>query len=167
MFIVNRGLLILVFMTGLLAGSLASFSQGKPDLFQAVPYAFNYSDNDRPSPQDWIRQEQIHVYDDRVVIDIDNPEWAMFTDTDSMDPLIDINSNAIEIQPDSEDDVHVGDIVSYASGIIDGYVIHRVIETGYDSKGWYAILKGDNNPEPDPEKVRFEQIQRVVVGIIY
>jgi Fe-S-cluster formation regulator IscX/YfhJ len=42
-----------------------------------------------------------------------------------------------------------------------------VIETGEDSNGWYAIFKGDNNPIRDPSKVRFSQIRRIVVAVIY
>src|SRR3989344_5280723 len=39
---------------------------------------------DKPSPAARISTEQILVYDDEVVIKIDNPQWAVFTDTNSM-----------------------------------------------------------------------------------
>ena len=119
------------------------------------------------SPYDHIKENQIHVYDSRIIIDIDDPEWATFTDTNYMDPVIDYGANAIEIIPKTQNEVHVGDIVSYRSDYAEGIIIHRVIGTGYDSVGWYAVMKGDNNPEKDPGKVRFEQIQRIVVAIIY
>ena len=45
----------------------------------------------------------------------DNPEWSVFTDTNSMDPVIDSTSNAIEIIPKQAEDIHVGDIVAYQS----------------------------------------------------
>ncbi len=131
------------------------------------PFSFIYSIGDVPSPKDRIGQDQIHVYDDKVVIDLDNPEWAYFTDTNSMDPVLDEGSNAIEIIPSSVSEIQVGDIVSYNSVYVDGTVIHRVIEIGYDNKGWYARMKGDNLNMRDPEKVRFDQIQRVVVAVIY
>jgi len=122
---------------------------------------------DKSSPYDWIKPYQISVYNDQVIIKIENPEWSMFTDTKSMDPIIDSTSNAIEIIPKSEDDIHLGDIVAYKSNYKDGTVTHRIIEIGNDAFGWYARLKGDNNDRIDPGKVRFEQIKRVVVAIIY
>jgi len=119
------------------------------------------------SPYDRIKEEQIHVYEDRIIIDLDNAEWATFTDTNSMDPVIDEGANAIEIVPKSINEIHPGDIVSYESSYVDGTIIHRVKSVGYDPEGWYAIMQGDNNPTEDPEKVRFEQVRRIVVAIIY
>jgi len=122
---------------------------------------------EHPSPFDRIKEDQIHVYSNRVVIDIDNVEWSRFSDTNSMDPVIDNSANAIQIVPETPEDIHVGDIVSYKSDYSDGIIIHRVYETGYDEIGWYAIMKGDNISQPDPGKVRFNQVKRVVIGIIY
>lgn len=119
------------------------------------------------SPYDHIKQEDINVYDDRVIIEIDNPEWAEFADTNSMDPVIDISSNVIQVVPKSESEVHVGDIVSYESYYADGIIIHRVINIDFDEQGWYAEIKGDNLPFKDPGKVRFNQIKKTTVGIVY
>ena len=122
---------------------------------------------DKNSPHDWIKPTQIAVYNDQVVIKIKDPEWALFTNTKSMDPVIDSTANALEIIPNSEKDIHVGDIVAYESKYKEGIITHRVVDIGHDSFGWYARLKGDNNDYTDPGKVRFNQIKRVVVGIIY
>ncbi|RME53117.1 signal peptidase I [Candidatus Woesearchaeota archaeon] len=84
-----------------------------------------------------------------------------------MDPVIDSGANAIEFVPTSEEDINVGDIISYTSPYTTGPVIHRVIDIGEDENGKYYILKGDNNPRADPGKIRFEDIQRVVLAIIY
>jgi hypothetical protein len=84
-----------------------------------------------------------------------------------MDPVLDASANGIEIIPESEADIHVGDIVSYQSSSVEGTVIHRVVELGNDEEGWYAIMKGDNNQFADPGKVRFDQIKRVLVAVIY
>jgi len=119
------------------------------------------------SPSDWIKEDQILVYDNKVIIDIENAEWASFTDTNSMDPVIDENAHAIEIAPKSYRDIQEGDIVSYSLEGIEGTIIHRIVETGFDSDGWYAITKGDNLDKKDPFKIRFENIKRVVVAIIY
>lgn len=117
-------------------------------------------------PADRISEDRIKVLPDKIVIDVPNARWATFTPTHSMAPIFDAGSNAIQIIPQTSAEIQVGDIVSYIwkDGSI---IIHRVIETGSDEKGWYAILKGDNNPVQDPEKVRFEQIKRVVIAIVY
>jgi signal peptidase len=120
-----------------------------------------------PSPSKWIGENQIGVYSQRVILDIEDPQWAIFTDTHSMEPVISSRSYAIEVVPESEDQINVGDIVSYESKYADGTIIHRVIEKGTDSQGVYFILKGDNNPNPDPGRIRFGQVKRVVVAIIY
>jgi hypothetical protein len=122
---------------------------------------------EKPSPYDWIKEDQIHVYNNRIIIDIKDAEWASFTDTNSMDPLIDQGTNGIEIVPNSPEDIHVGDIVSYESKYAEGTIIHRVVEIGRDSQGWYARMKGDNVEKADPGRVRFSQIKRVLVGILY
>ncbi|OGM02210.1 hypothetical protein A3K72_00900, partial [Candidatus Woesearchaeota archaeon RBG_13_36_6] len=120
-----------------------------------------------PSPCDRVKEEQILVFRDHIIINLEDAEWATFTDTNSMDPVIDQGANAIEYVPKNESEICVGDIVSYESKYADGVLIHRVVETGNDSQGWYAVMKGDNNPYKDPGKIRFDQIKRVVVAIIY
>ncbi|HYD03930.1 MAG TPA: hypothetical protein VEC16_06560 [Alphaproteobacteria bacterium] len=120
-----------------------------------------------PSPSSWIKENQIGVYSQRVILDIADPQWASFTDTHSMEPVLSSRSYAIEIVPESADQINIGDIVSYKSKYADGTIIHRVVDKGEDSQGVYFIMKGDNNPSNDPGKVRFDQIQRVVVAIIY
>lgn len=121
---------------------------------------------EKPSPYDRIKEDQIHVYPDKVLLDIKNVQWAKFTDTNSMDPVIDEGSNALQIIPKTEAEIYVGDIISYDSDYSYGIVIHRVVRIGDDGE-WYAIAKGDNNPAIDPGKIRFDQIKKVVIGIIY
>ena len=146
------------------ASTDVTFPQPSTDLF---PAGFIMANPDVSSPADHISESQIQVFDDRVVIKIDNPQWARFTDTNSMDPVLDKEANAIEIIPQSTADIYVGDIISYENIISAGTIIHRVVEIGQDDKGWFAITKGDNNPSPDPMKVRFEDVRRLVVAIVY
>lgn len=120
---------------------------------------------DQLSPSDIIQQEQIQLFEDRVVIWVENPQWATFTDTKSMDPVLDTHAYALQIIPKQETQIGKGDIISYRT--THGVIIHRVIDIGYDDLGWYAITKGDNNPVPDSEKVRFEQVQKMLFGILY
>ena len=131
-----------------------------------MPQSYSIEEKNTSSPSDWIKENQIQVQKDKVIINIENAKWAKFTDTDSMLPFLDENSNAIEVIPRNENDIKIGDIVSYRAFTND-IVIHRVIEKGVDEQGVYFILKGDNNPYPDPEKVRFSQVQRVLVAVIY
>jgi hypothetical protein len=129
----------------------------------------SYGNREKASPSDRLKQSDVHVTNSRVVIDAVPGrvfESAVFTNTNSMDPLIDDGSQALQIVPLSESEIKVGDIISYDSGKY-GIIIHRVINIGKDGDGWYAIVKGDNNPAPDPFKVRFNQIRRVLVGVLY
>ncbi|MEM0230670.1 MAG: signal peptidase I [Candidatus Woesearchaeota archaeon] len=119
------------------------------------------------APPDRITEKQIYVFRDKVILDIPNAEWASFTPTHSMEPVLNENSNAIEVKPSSESEIQVGDIIAYRSEYAEGTIIHRVISIGSDEKGWFCIAKGDNNPNPDPGKIRFSQIESVVVAIIY
>ena len=131
------------------------------------PYAAGKSVVEQASPSDWIDESQIKVYKNRVIIDVKDAEWAAFTDTNSMDPVIDKGANAIEIVPKDHKDIKAGDIISYEIDEVNGTIIHRIIKTGFDDNGWYAITKGDNVKSADPYKIRFENIKRVVIAIIY
>ena len=116
-------------------------------------------------PYDRVQKENVQVYSDRAIIYMAGLRWANFSSTGSMLPVLGSGSHAIQVIPKFPEDIHIGDIVSYR---LDGAVIiHRVIGTGSDEEGNYFITKGDNNPEPDPEPVRFSRIDRVVVGILY
>ena len=119
------------------------------------------------SPADRVKEDQILVSKERVVLNLQNAEWATFTDTNSMDPVLDAGANAIEVVPASEDELQVGDIAVYESEYADGLIIHRIVYRGEDEKGTYFIFKGDNNPASDPGRIRFSQVRKVVVAIIY
>jgi len=119
------------------------------------------------SPKNYFDTHQIKVYRDRVILDAENIVWAGFEDTKSMLPIINKDTNALQIIPNCPEDIQIGDIVSYKSHYAEGIIIHRVIHIDQDSKGTYFVLKGDNNPSSDPGKIRCNQIQRKVVAIIY
>ncbi len=122
---------------------------------------------ERLSPSDWISEDQIKVYPDKIVLDVEDAVWARFADTNSMDPFLDAGTNAIEIKPSSASQIKPGDIIAYTTGNFNGTVIHRVIDKGTDGKGTYFIAKGDNNVDADPKKIRFNQIRYVLVAVIY
>jgi signal peptidase I len=167
-FIEKTLLVCIIFVAGMLVATVYN------EVFAAtteVPTATSAFASNTPTPQnspsDWMKEQDISVYNNRVILNIQNPQWAKFTDTHSMEPVLSSNANAIEIVPQSEDQLKVGDIVSYKSDYADGYVIHRIVSIGKDDQGTYFVLKGDNNPTSDPGKVRFKQIQRVVIAIVY
>lgn len=162
---------IVIFLAGWLASSAIMIgdtdpvprTEGTDDIF----FVFDTEPVDRISPHDWVNESQIHVSNAGVIIDIEDAEWAKFTDTNSMDPIIDQGANAIQIVPSSPEMIHVGDIISYVTELREGVIIHRVIEIGEDDEGWFAITKGDNLRQQDPLKVRFDQIRRILIAIIY
>jgi hypothetical protein len=121
---------------------------------------------DQLSPRDRITESQIEVFDDKVVLNVAGATWASFTDTNSMDPSLDIGANALQLIPRQANDVSVGDIISYINED-NQRIIHRVVYKGADREGVYFIVKGDNNRVSDPGKIRFEQIDRVLFAIIY
>ena len=122
--------------------------------------------NNRASPADRLKDVDVQLGDESVMLNLGTkPRWSRFTATHSMDPVLDKDSNAIEISPRNPYDIHVGDIISYQTE--DGIIIHRVIRIGKDGLGMYYVTKGDNNPIRDLDKVRFNQITGVVVAVVY
>lgn len=118
------------------------------------------------SPSDYVKENQIDVQKNKVIINIAGASWSSFANTNSMDPLLDEHSNALEIVPVCED-LRVGDIVVYKSIIYNDHIVHRVQSIDFDDSGLFFRLKGDNNPALDPEKVRCDQIKYQVIGILY
>lgn len=164
-----KQVVVIVFILSLIALSTAIFIDlsNDPELQNPINRAmYRIMTGERLSPADHIKEDQIRVEGNQVIITIKNANIASFTDTNSMDPLLDENSNAIQIRPQSPSDIHLGDIISYAS-FSGGIIIHRVVEISEDDEGIFYIAKGDNNSRPDDEKIRFEQVRYITVGIIY
>ena len=64
-------------------------------------------------PFDRVDQSRIHVFPDRVVIDVEDVTWVEYVDGDSMEPVLGMEANGLEVIPEPERDVHFGDIVAY------------------------------------------------------
>lgn len=118
---------------------------------------------ERLSPSDRVKEEHLQLFSDKLIINFPELRLASYTNTNSMDPLFDEHATGLEIMPSSEEDIHAGDIIAYQSG--NDLIVHRVILIGEDGLGWYAVLKGDNSKEL--EKVRFEQVKYLLIGILY
>lgn len=154
--------LALTFILGWLSSYV--FSQIQPS--SAVEFPLTANDA-KPSPYDRVSESQIHVLNDKVVIDVPNVQWAAYADTHSMEPVLKAGATGLELIPNSENDIHVGDVVAYEADWSDGLVVHRVIDSGRDESGTYFILKGDNNGSADPGRIRFSDIKYVLIGVIY
>lgn len=150
------GLVLLSFCCGLLTAHLIETPQ-LPSATSVAP--------DRAGPQDWISQDQIKVYPDRVVLEIPDARWASFAPTRSMDPVLDQGAFGIQIVPHSPEQLAIGDIITY--DYQGRKIIHRIVEIGQDGQGYYFRTKGDNNPAMDPYIVRWHQVERVLVALIY
>lgn len=157
MFKSRWSLVIFVFLLGFIVSWI---------LNSAILVSGSNISKDQLSPRNRVSESQIKVYGDRVILNVEGATWANFTDTNSMDPSIDVGANALQLIPKKADDIGVGDIISYTNSK-GQRIIHRVVYKGTDEKGIYFIVKGDNNRVSDPGKVRFSQIDRVLFAIIY
>ncbi|MCU0642421.1 MAG: hypothetical protein MUF61_02480 [archaeon] len=124
----------------------------------------SHSISDIQAPQDTIKESNIEVYSDKIVIKVSNASLSAYAPTGSMTPLFNEGANGVRIVPLSEDEIAIGDIVSYQKG--ENLIVHRVIEKGTDEQGVYFIVKGDNNSEADG-KIRFEEIKYKTIAILY
>jgi len=155
--------LMIVFVLGFL--SCICFTFGLSYIGFERPLSFNILNlNEVQAPSDWVKSEQIEVYEDRIVINVEHASLSRYADTGSMKPVLDFNSNGIRIKPESEQDINVGDIVSF--NYQGSLIVHRVVAKGTDEEGVYFITKGDNNSVSDG-KIRFEDIEYVTVGLIW
>ncbi len=160
-----RGYINYFLLALLIAGILAMLSLAVLSADERRMPASAFSGREVPSPGNWISEEQIKVYPDRVVLEIPHAVWAGFTDTNSMDPFLDESSHGLEVKPSSPEEIQAGDIISYRTPY--GVFVHRVIGVEKDGKGIYYVVKGDNNATADPFKVRFSEVEGVLVAVIY
>ena len=131
-----------------------------------IPASFDYLgfSFDNSAPFDFIKEKDIQVYNDKIIINIDGASIGRYAPTGSMKPVLDSSANGIRIKPQSEEDIHIGDIITFRQ---DNYlIIHRVIDIGTDNEGIYFITKGDNNDIIDG-KIRFKDIEYITIGVIW
>lgn len=133
-------------------------------LFSGDMTGFSVVGRQEPLPSDFIKEEDIYANDKGVIIKIENPILSRYENTGSMAPLLGEKSTGVGFKPNSQNDINIGDIISFNR---DGMtVIHRVIKKSFDSEGVFFITQGDNNSDDDG-KVRFSEIESVLVAIIY
>ncbi len=151
----------IIFLIGFFSANLLSYYlvYGVENPFSG---GFNFSDSS--APHDYIKESQIDVYPDKIILNVKEASISRYAPTGSMKPTFDENSNGIRVVPASENDIQIGDIVTYKEG--DSLIVHRVIDKGTDSGGMYFITKGDNNTLSDG-KVRFKDIKYITIGVIF
>jgi hypothetical protein len=116
------------------------------------------------APSDFINDNKITVYEDKVIISVEGAKLSTYESTGSMLPTLGEGVNGISVVPKFPDEINVGDIVSFRKG--EQLIVHRVVEKGTDEAGLYFITKGDNSVADDG-KIRFNDIERVLIGLIY
>jgi len=148
---------ILIFLIGLLIGYGIN-------IYSTAGVTGLVIDSYNLQPSNYVENKEIIIYPEEVVIKLKGAQLSSYDSTGSMLPTLGENVNGITIKPESEEDVNVGDIISFRKG--DKIIVHRVVEKGIDEQGVYFITKGDNSPTNDG-KIRFVEIERIVVGLIY
>lgn len=151
----NINLFTLGFVSCLAFIFLLSFSgiwaQGMPIIKQ-----------ENSTPGNWINLDEIELTSNGLILNIPNLKLSSYEPTGSMKPVLDYEANGIMIIPENSDQINIGDIVTFGKENI----VHRVIEKGEDLEGIWFITQGDNNTVAD-QKIRFEDIKYVTIGILY
>ncbi len=127
-----------------------------------TPLTLGYQETSPNSPGDWLSSSDIKLTKDSIIINIQGASISKYASTGSMAPVFDTGANGIRIKPQSPEDISIGDIVTFG----EENIVHRVVELGVDDFGYWYITKGDNNNYTD-EKIRFEEIRYVTIGILY
>ncbi len=136
--------------------------EGKIDVSKLVS-----ADVSLASPADRISYETIAIDSSKATVRSHNIRKWFIYDTNSMVPVMDVGSTVLTVEPKSFDDISIGDIIFFKVDEYDAKIVHRVIRTSYDRFSPYYVTKGDNNLVEDPFRVRFEDVEGVVIGIIY
>lgn len=125
---------------------------------------FFVSEPELKMPSNFISKYDIKADEKSVTFLIDNAVLSNYEDSESMLPVLGKGATGVGKKPVSPGEINVGDIVSFWQD--EKLIVHRVIGKGEDDLGVYFITKGDNNSLNDG-KIRFSQIDSVLVAIIY
>src|SRR4030042_7105782 len=146
----------IIFCLGFLSASLISFYFVYGSEVPLSLFNLSFNSDNNSAPFDFVEENQIQIFDDKVIINIAGASISRYAPTGSMLPVLDQGSNGIRIVPKSELEIHIGDIITFEQGNM--LIVHRVVEIGSDNEGTYFITKGDNNSINDG-KIRFADIK--------
>jgi signal peptidase I len=120
---------------------------------------------EKKAPSNFIEEDQIYSENNKLVIDISNFTLSRYCSSNSMVPILNENSTGVSIKPANSDSINVGDIISYWKD--NEIIVHRVVKKDKDDEGFYFIAKGDSAESSDKNKIRFNDIDSVLIAIIY
>ncbi|MBT3398179.1 S26 family signal peptidase [archaeon] len=151
-----------VFLIGFL--SCAVLFYGFFYLGAEMPLGMGAWGADVEAPSDYVGSDDVFIRGNEVVLRIPDASLSRYAPTGSMRPVLDVGTTGVRIIPQGEDEISVGDIVTFQRGF--DLIVHRVIEKGTDSEGIYFVTKGDNSDMADG-KIRFEDIRYKTIALIY
>lgn len=122
--------------------------------------------NNPSAPQPIVKPNNIIISEDRITIFIANTSLSRYAATGSMLPLLNENSKGIKIPVTNQNELHIGDIITFKDSNSNDLIIHRIINIGVDEQGTYYTTKGDNNLASDG-KIRFDKIMYKLVALVY
>lgn len=154
----------IIFLLGFLSANLVGFYFVYGSEMPLGLFNLSFNSDNNSAPFDFVKENQIQIFEDKVVINIEGASISRYAPTGSMLPVLDQGSNGIRIIPKSESDIHIGDIITFEQDNM--LIIHRVVKIGSDSEGTYFVTKGDNNNIND-EKIRFKDIKYITIGVIW
>jgi hypothetical protein len=117
-------------------------------------------------PSDHLFFDEMLLYNSKLVINRTNLTYARVKATGSMRPTVSDDSIIIGLDDFTEEDLRVGDIISFTTPK-GGRVLHRIVTTKTVNETLFYITKGDNVDRRDSYKTTFDDINYVAVGIIY
>src|SRR3989338_6727396 len=146
-----------------LAFSLGWLAHEGIDFMQyTVESPTGYAVAEQASPGNWVDESEIIATADKVVAAIPRAYIVRYTNTNSMDPMLDETSTGIEI-PYNNQELQAGDVISYEhKGIL---MVHRIAAIEESREGKTFLMQGDNQGSIHaiPEKA----IRGVLVGVFY
>ena len=89
---------ISIFLIGFFSYTLLAFSEIETPLFLG---SLGLNSKNAEAPGDWIKENQIHIYDNAVIIDVEDASIGKYAPTGSMLPVLDKESNGIRIVPEN------------------------------------------------------------------
>lgn len=151
---------IAAFVAGLFVASVLSIIQPEITGF-VVRDTLNLGEI--PSPSDTLNESSFLLLNDRLIIRIDNASISSYSNTGSMLPFLTNYSHGLRIHPATEQDIHVGDVVSFNNN--NKTIVHRVVRIENSNATTYFITRGDNSITED--RIEFKDIEWKIIGILY
>ncbi len=162
------GILIVCAIAGLtlasiLAGieSAARFDEGRA-VTLITPFSSLDSVKERDTPKDRIKEEDIQLRHNSVIINIPGASLSKLDDKSSRESLFSSHSEGLVMNVSSPSELKAGDIVSYFSPSKQMMVYGRISHIGEDKEGWYAQFSSEGR-----RRIRFNRIEKVVVAVLY